>query len=568
MEGCEMQTSDGYGLRNMPLNQERFNGSHNKVCVIGCGYVGLVTGTCLAELGNHVICADVDREKVDSLSRGVSIIHEPGLQPLIKSNLIQQRLNFTADIDDAIKKSDIIFIAVGTPTTPLGTSDLSQVDSAIERILLLQSSDAIEQMDRIDTVNMQGKCAHEDCIARDNIKISCEQAGCIDSARLHADCGNGVHGNGSQVKVIVMKSTVPVGSGERFSCLFGEDKLSGKQGVAKNYGCGYTSLRYVSNPEFLREGQAVDDFMKPDRIVIGGNDKNAIQRVAELYPAFNAPVIITSTTNAELIKYASNAFLATKISFVNEIANLCEEVGADVGVVTEGMGLDPRINPHFLRAGIGYGGSCFPKDVKALKQLAGHNGYHFELLSAVIEVNEMQKTRPIQKLRRYLQSINGRRIGVFGLTFKPHTDDIRESVGIDVVRLLQFEGAEVVAFDPIGLEQAQKVLDGVELTDDPYRAAENVMAIVIATDDPFYSSLDWERIKKIMAYPLIIDGRNIIDAANLPEGFILERVGKPAKTHGARRIANELALVHTADGTAHNVFHPDAGHLDFEEKAS
>jgi UDPglucose 6-dehydrogenase len=269
-----------------------------------------------------------------------------------------------------------------------------------------------------------------------------------------------------------------------------------------------------------------------------------------------------------LIKYASNAFLATKISFVNEIANLCEEVGADVGVVTKGMGLDPRINPHFLRAGIGYGGSCFPKDVKALKQLAGHNGYHFELLSAVIEVNEMQKTRPIQKLRRYLHSLNGRRIGVFGLTFKPHTDDIRESVGIDVVRLLQFEGAEVVAFDPIGIERAQKVLDGVELIDDPYRAAEDVMAIVVATDDPFYSSLDWERIKNSMAYPLIIDGRNIINAANLPEGFILERVGKPAETHGAQGPLNELALVYTADGTVKEIFHAGAGHRDVEKKAS
>jgi UDPglucose 6-dehydrogenase len=289
--------------------------------------------------------------------------------------------------------------------------------------------------------------------------------------------------------------------------------------------------------------------MRPDRIVVGGADDETALKVADLYKSLDAPLIFTGTTNAELIKYASNAFLATKISFVNEIANLCEEVGADVGVVTKGMGLDPRINPHFLRAGIGYGGSCFPKDVKALKQLAGHNGYHFELLSAVIEVNEMQKTRPIQKLRRYLNSLNGKRIAVLGLTFKPNTDDVRESVGLDVVRLLQFEGAQVVASDPIGVENASKVLSGVILTDDPYSAADDAHAIVITTDDPLYSSLDWERIKDSMSYPLIIDGRNIVDDLSLPDGFILDSVGKPVGLRRSERVVEELDTVFTRHNT-------------------
>lgn len=425
-----------------------------KIGVIGCGYVGLVTGVCLAELGNDVVCGDIDQKKIDGLSIGISPIYEPELQPILEQNLRQEKVSFTTDLDQVIREADILFIAVGTPTTAIGTSDLSQVNSVIDRIV----STAVDE------------------------------------------------------KIVVMKSTVPVGTGDKF-CQF--------------FGCnGLSHISYVSNPEFLREGQAVHDFMVPDRVVIGGGGSGAVERIAKLYDSFEVPFIYTSTTNAELIKYASNAFLATKISFINEIANLCDEVGADVSVVAEGMGHDPRINPYFLRAGIGYGGSCFPKDVKALKQLAGHNGYHFELLSTVIEVNEMQKTRPVQKLRKHLGELYGRNIGVLGLTFKPHTDDIRESVGIDVVKLLQFEGARVIAFDPLGMDHAKKVLTGVEFVGDPYKVADGVEAIVIATEDPFYTELDWQQILEVMANPLVIDGRNILNPDSLPEGIILDQIGR------------------------------------------
>lgn len=433
-----------------------------KIGVIGCGYVGLITGVCLAELGNEVICGDIDRSKIDGLSIGISPIYEPDLQPMLERKLNQKKISFTTDLNHVISEASILFIAVGTPTTAIGTSDLSQVNSVIDRIV----STAVDE------------------------------------------------------KIVVMKSTVPVGTGDKFCQFFGYNGLS--------------HISYVSNPEFLREGQAVHDFMVPDRVVVGGSDPGAVDRVAKLYDFFEVPFIYTSTTNAELIKYASNAFLATKISFINEIANLCDEVGADVSVVAEGMGHDPRINPHFLRAGIGYGGSCFPKDVKALKQLAGHNGYHFELLSTIIEVNEMQKTRPVQKLRKHLGELYGRSIGVLGLTFKPHTDDIRESVGVDLVKLLQFEGARVKVFDPLGMDHAKKVLTGVEFVGDPYKAADGVEAIVIATEDPLYAGLNWQQVLEVMTNPLVIDGRNILDPDNLPGGIVLDQIGR-----GTRMVSSE-----------------------------
>ncbi|MCL5291409.1 MAG: UDP-glucose/GDP-mannose dehydrogenase family protein [Actinobacteria bacterium] len=441
----------------------------DKIGVIGCGYVGLVTGVCLAELGNQVLCSEVDGEKVEKLSLGVSPIYEPDLQPLLAKNLSLRKVEFTTDFNRVIREASILFVAVGTPTTTIGTTDLSQVNGAVDRILSMATGE----------------------------------------------------------KIVVMKSTVPVGTGSKLSRLFSRKRSA--------------NISYLSNPEFLREGQAVRDFMTPDRIVIGGDVPELIERIASFFEPLKAPCIRTTSTNAELIKYASNAFLATKISFINEIANLCEEVGADVSVVAEGMGLDPRINNHFMRAGIGYGGSCFPKDVKALKQLAGHNGYHFELLSAVIEVNEMQKMRPIQKLRRHLGRLYGRRIGVLGLTFKPNTDDVRDSVGVDLAKLLLFEGAHVTAFDPLGLEQARKVLTGVDLIEDPYLVAEGAEALVIATEDPLYAGLDWERIRGLMAKPLVVDGRNTLDPADLPDGFILEQVGRRVK-----RIISECGEVGVA----------------------
>lgn len=433
----------------------------NRIGIIGCGYVGLVTGVCLAELGNEVTCADIDEKKIESLLTGMSPIYEPDLQPLLERNLSQQRVRFTSDIDQVIRDTDILFVAVGTPTTVIGTADLSQVNSVLDRIISVATGE----------------------------------------------------------KIVVMKSTVPVGTGARFCQLFHCSNLS--------------HISYISNPEFLREGQAVRDFMMPDRIVIGGEDANSVGKVANLYQGFDVPFVFTSTVNAELIKYASNAFLATKISFINEIANLCEEVDADVTVVAEGMGLDPRINPYFLKAGIGYGGSCFPKDVRALKQIAGSNGYHFELLSAVIEVNEMQKYRVIRKLQQYFGYLEGKRIAVFGLSFKPKTDDTRNSVAVELLEILLSEGVNVVATDPLAIEQVKKKLPAVTYVEAPYKAAEGVEAIVVATEDPLYVNLDWNQISNLMANNLVVDGRNILSPEKLPQNIVLEQIGRRNKPRTA-----------------------------------
>ncbi|MBE0447282.1 MAG: UDP-glucose/GDP-mannose dehydrogenase family protein [Actinobacteria bacterium] len=427
-----------------------------KIGVIGCGYVGLVAGVCLAELGHIVTCMDADRSKIDSLNEGVAPIYEPGLGELIIPNVKRQRLLFTNDIDSLIE-SELVFVAVGTPNKQSGEADLSQVERAI-----------------------------------------------LDLERVF-------NSESRQIKIVV-KSTVPVGTGNRLS----------RQFFAQAHW-----LSYVSNPEFLREGSAVYDFMNPDRIVVGANDIDDALEVAKLYERLNAPVITTSIVNAELIKYASNAFLATKISFINEIANICEGVGADVNVVSHGMGLDPRINPHFLKAGIGYGGSCFPKDVRALKQIAGSNGYHFELLSAVIEVNEMQKYRVIQKLRQHLGRLEGREIAVLGLAFKPNTDDIRNSVAIELLEILLTKGVSIVATDPLAIDKAREHLPDITCISDPYEAVAGVEAIIIATEDPLYMSLDWESIAGLMAGNLIIDGRNILSPEKLPESVVLEQIGRP-----------------------------------------
>ncbi|MHB8840625.1 MAG: UDP-glucose dehydrogenase family protein [Candidatus Aquicultor sp.] len=426
--------------------------------VIGCGYVGLVTGVCLAELGNRVTCMDIDANKIETLSRGVSPICEPGLDELISSNLEQGRLFFAGDIE-SLADSEMVFLAVGTPNKPGGEADLSQVDRAVEDLMRVFDAES------------------------------------------------------SPVKIVV-KSTVPVGTGNRLSrCIAAKAPW----------------MSYVSNPEFLREGSAVYDFMNPDRIVVGADNPVDAGDVAVLYEGLNAPVIATDVINAEFIKYASNAFLATKISFINEIANICEEVGADVEVVSHGMGLDPRINPHFLKAGIGYGGSCFPKDVRALKQIAGSNGYHFELLSAVIEVNEMQKYRVVHKLRQHLGTLEGKKIALFGLAFKPNTDDIRNSVAVELLEILASNGADAAATDPLAIENASRYLPGVGYTGDPYDAADGAEAIVIATEDPLYMDLDWERIAETMSGTLVVDGRNILRRETLPEALVLEQIGRCCK---------------------------------------
>ncbi|HYF25895.1 MAG TPA: UDP-glucose/GDP-mannose dehydrogenase family protein, partial [Baekduia sp.] len=357
--------------------------------VIGTGYVGLVTAAGFAELGSDVTCIDIDTEKIAALQRGEVPIYEPGLEELLAKN--KDRLRFSTDIGDALDRARLLFVAVGTPPTYSGDADLSAVHSVV---------DAMPASDR------------------------------------HA---------------LVMKSTVPVGTGRSIKRVFDEQ---GKGG-----------FRYVSCPEFLKEGSAIADFLNPDRVVVGDDGDWAGDAVVELYAPLGAPLVRTDIASAEMVKLASNAFLATKISFINEIANVCEETGADVIEVARGMGLDDRIGPKFLQAGIGFGGSCFPKDVHALKQLAGNSGYHFQLLNSVIEVNELQKRRVMGKLQKHLDgSLVGKRVALLGLAFKPNTDDMREASSLVLAGRLQGEGAQVRAYDPIAEEEARTLMTGVEFS--------------------------------------------------------------------------------------------------------
>jgi UDPglucose 6-dehydrogenase len=416
--------------------------------VVGVGWVGLVTASCFAELGHPVVARDIVAEKVETLSRGETTIHEPGLGELLERNA--ERLTFTTDMSELLDSARLLFVCVDTPPTRSGDADLSRVRSVVEEL------------------------------------------------REEGD------------HVLIMKSTVPAGTGEAI-----RRDLPG--------------VSYVSCPEFLKEGSAVADFMHPDRVVIGSDpgEEEAGDAVAALYEPLGGEAVRTDVASAEMIKLASNAFLATKISFVNEIANVCEEVGADVGEVARGMGLDRRIGPSFLRAGIGYGGSCFPKDVSALKMLAGNTGYHFQLLNAVIEVNELQKRRVVQKLLARLDgSLVGRRVALLGLAFKPDTDDMREASSLVLAARLQGEGAEVVAYDPVAMEAARGMLDGVELRDSALEALEGADAAVLVTEWGEFAELDWSAAAGKMARPLLIDGRNFLDPEKLiPSGFEYEGIG-------------------------------------------
>lgn len=417
--------------------------------VIGVGWVGLVTAACFAEMGHQVIAKDVAADKVDSLSRGEVTIHEPGLAEMIERNL--SHLRFTTDMDEVLEKARLLFVCVDTPPTYSGDADLSRVRSVVE--------------------DLKGRGEH----------------------------------------VLVMKSTVPAGTGET---------------VRRELG----GMPYVSCPEFLKEGTAVDDFMHPDRVVVGSapGDEAAAAEVLALYEPLDSEVLSTDISSAEMVKLASNAYLATKISFINEIANVCEEVGADVGEVARGMGLDSRIAPQFLRPGIGFGGSCFPKDVSALKLLAGNSGYHFQLLNSVIEVNELQKRRVVSKLNRHLGSLVGLRIALLGLAFKPETDDMREASSLVLSARLRGEGAEVVAFDPVAMDNARDLLPGVEMRDTALKALEGSDAAVLVTEWPEFRDLDWAEAAERMTRPLLIDGRNFLDAEQLRSaGFAYEGIGRP-----------------------------------------
>ena len=419
--------------------------------VIGTGYVGLVTAAGFAELGSDVYCVDIDAAKIERLRAGEVPIYEPGLEELLARNA--ERLHFSTEIVDALENARLLFVAVGTPPTYSGDADLSAVHAVVNA---------------------------------------------IPASKDHA---------------LVMKSTVPCGTGASLQRVFGEQ---GKDG-----------LGYVSCPEFLKEGSAVADFMNPDRVVVGDAGGWAGDAVVELYAPLDAPVVRTDVASAEMVKLASNAFLATKISFINEIANVCEETGADVVEVARGMGLDYRIGAKFLQAGIGFGGSCFPKDVDALKQLAGNSGYHFQLLTAVIEVNDLQKRRVIGKLQKHLGALAGKRIALLGLAFKPNTYDMREASSLVLSARLNADGASVSAYDPIAEEQARKLVSGIDFAFSPLDAVKDADAVVLVTEWREFLELDFERVASAMRGNVVIDGRNALDPATVrAAGLIYEGIGR------------------------------------------
>jgi UDPglucose 6-dehydrogenase len=419
--------------------------------VIGAGYVGLVTAAGFAELGSEVWCVDVDHAKIERLLRGEVPIYEPELEELLARN--SARLHFSTELVGALEHARLLFVAVGTPPTHSGDADLSAVHQVV------------------DSMPASGK---------------------------HA---------------LVMKSTVPCGTGSSIKRLFADEGKSG--------------FGYVSCPEFLKEGSAVKDFLHPDRVVVGDDADWAGEAVVGLYEPFAAPLVRTDIASAEMIKLAANAFLATKISFINEIANVCEEVGADVVEVSRGMGLDARIGPKFLQAGLGYGGSCFTKDVSALKLLAGNSGYHFQLLNAVIEVNELQKRRVVSKLQRHLGALAGKRVALLGLAFKPNTDDMRGASSIVLAARLQAEGAHVRAFDPIAEEEARKLMPQLDYASSGLDAIGDADAIVLVTEWPEFLELDWTLIAGTMKGNLVIDGRNALDPDVVRDaGLVYQGIGR------------------------------------------
>ena len=429
----------------------------SKVAVIGAGYVGLTTAACLADLGNDVTVVDVDREKVEQLTKHHVPFYEPGMTELVKRNAESKRLRFTTSYADAIPGAEYAIIAVSTPEGEGGEADLSHVEAAASSI----------------ADHMTGPL------------------------------------------VVVNKSTVPPLTGDMVSKVL--QKRNAKH-----------QAYVVSNPEFLREGSAIQDFMHPDRVVVGGHDRQAAEKVAKLYEPLEAPLLITPNIyTAEMVKYASNAFLATRISFINEIARICERVEADAKLVAEGMGLDKRIGPSYLDAGIGYGGSCFPKDVKALAALAERFDYHPELLHAVMDINRDQRLLVIDKLRDCLESLHDKVVGLLGLAFKPNTDDLREAPSLDIARVLLAAGAHVRGYDPAAMERTRAMLPELEYTRDAYELASGADALVVVTEWNEFRQLDLRRLKTSMRTPVVIDGRNIYVPATMRSlGFTYRGIGR------------------------------------------
>ena len=436
------------------------------ICVIGTGYVGLVTGTCFSDMGNQVTCVDIIPEKIEKLKQGILPIYEPGLEEIVERNVHAGRLHFTTSYSEGLDNCDFIFIAVNTPTGPSqGGADMRYVESAARGIA--------QELDH------------------------------------HA--------------IIINKSTVPVGSGDVVSRI-----------IRKNLKRPEVPFAVVSNPEFLREGSAVQDFQNPDRVVLGSSDQEAARKVATLYLPLRAPIVITDLYTAEMIKYASNAFLATKISFINEIAQICDRLGADVKEVAAGMGYDKRIGRAFLDAGLGYGGSCFPKDVRALAYMADEAGLHPQLLHAVMDINHDQRRLVVTKLTSILGALRGSTIGILGLAFKPNTDDMREAASVDIIRWVTNQGAIVRVYDPVAIETGREALEraGVQMEavtfcQNAYEVAEDTDALVIVTEWNEFKSLDMYQIRGAMRQPVLIDGRNIYEASEMARlGFIYRGIGR------------------------------------------
>ena len=430
------------------------------IAVIGTGYVGLVTGTCFAEFGNEVMCVDNDVTKIEKLNKGEIPIYEPGLDVLVAKNVKENRLFFTTDIKEAVEKSLVIFIAVGTPPKPDGSADLRYIEQ----------------------------------VAKDIAKYQ-----------------NGY-------KVVVNKSTAPVGTGKWIRSII-EKNQPRKMPFA-----------VASNPEFLREGSAIDDFMRPDRVVIGAEQDEAIAIMKDLYsPLYliETPFVITNIESAELIKYASNAFLATKISYINEMANLCELLGADVHDVAKGMGLDNRIGRKFLHPGPGYGGSCFPKDTNAIYNLAKKKGYELKIIGSTITVNHQQRARMFEKIKAGMGDLKGKTIAVLGLAFKPNTDDMRDAPSIDIINNLLKEGARVKAFDPVAVPNAKKIMPDVEYCKETYETVKDADALVFMTEWNQFRSLDMSKIKSLLKQPVVFDLRNIYEPDKMAQmGFTYYSVGR------------------------------------------
>ena len=440
-----------------------------RIAVIGTGYVGLVSGACFAYLGHRVIGLDVDSEKIERLKKGEVPIYEPGLDRILEKALADGNIEFTTDYEYAVKNADFIFIAVGTPSKEDGSADLSYVESAYRSIA------------------------------------------------EHVEPGD--------FKVIVNKSTVPVGTGRWAKEFIGN--LLRNRGIENPEKC----FEVVSNPEFLREGKAVEDFMNPDRVVVGADNRDVAGMVASLYEKLQPAILITDLPTAEMIKYASNAFLATKISFINEVANICEKFGADVTVVARGMGLDHRISPHFLRAGCGFGGSCFPKDVKALIHTGKQAGEDTKLLESVIQVNERQKLRPVEKLLKHIPDLKGKTVAVWGLAFKPETDDMREAPSIPIVKKLLELGATVKAYDPVATENAKRVFvreierfgDRLKFVEDKYDALSGANALILVTEWSEFKDIDFDKLKG----KVVVDGRNLWEPSVMREFCTYESIGRP-----------------------------------------